>query len=74
MQLSKLITPQVHAIWDQDLLGCVTINTDNGSKPSIISILVTDIVLIFIMLLGLFRLRYHGGGAFRLCQFLWKQV
>jgi hypothetical protein len=57
----------------QDQLTCVTVNTE-GSKPSIVSILVTDIVLISIMLLGLLRLRCHGGGAFGLGKLLWKQV
>jgi hypothetical protein len=57
----------------QDLLTCVTVSTE-GSKPSIVSILVTDSVLISVMLVGLFRLRSHGGGAFRLGKLLWKQV
>ena len=36
--------------------------------------LVTDIVLLLIMLVGLLRLRRHGGGSFSLGQLLWKQV
>jgi len=35
---------------------------------------VTDIVLLFIMLLGLFRLRHDGYGTFGLARLLWKQV
>lgn len=35
---------------------------------------VTDIALLLIMLVGLFRLRCHGGGTFGLAQVLWRQV
>ena len=52
---------------------CAIVDTE-GSKPSIVSILVTDIVLISVMLLGLLRLRCHEDGAFRLSKLLWKQV
>ena len=38
------------------------------------STLVADIVLLSIMLVGLLRLRRHGGGSFALGQLLWKQV
>ena len=36
--------------------------------------LTTDFSLIVIMLVGLFRLRRHGGGWFDLGRLLWKQV
>jgi len=36
--------------------------------------LVTDIALLLIMLVGLLRLRLHGGGTFGLAQLLWRQV
>ena len=39
-----------------------------------ISLLVTDIVLILTMLFGLLRLRRFGGGTFELARLLWKQV
>ena len=35
--------------------------------------LITDISLLFIMLIGLFRLR-RRGGTFPLAQVLWRQV
>lgn len=35
---------------------------------------ITDIALLFIMLVGLHRLRRHGSGAFGLTHLLWKQV
>ena len=35
---------------------------------------VTDIVLLLIMLVGLLRLRRHGGGTFGVTHLLWKQV
>jgi hypothetical protein len=37
------------------------------------SVLATDIALLLIMLLGLFRIRRHTG-AFGLSGFLWRQV
>jgi hypothetical protein len=52
---------------------CVTLNTQ-GNEPNVISTLVTDIVLLLIMLIGLYRLQCHGGGTFRLGRLLWKQV
>ncbi|KAH9985889.1 hypothetical protein BJV74DRAFT_846109 [Russula compacta] len=33
----------------------------------------TSVVLLFVALLGLFRLRRHGGGRFGLVLLLWKQ-
>ena len=41
---------------------------------TIISLAVTDIVLLLIMLVGLLRLRYHGGATFGMTHLLWKQV
>ena len=35
---------------------------------------VTDIALLFIMLVGLHRLCRHGSGTFGLTHLLWKQV
>jgi hypothetical protein len=35
---------------------------------------VTDIFLLLMMLIGLLRLRSHGGGTFGLTQLLWQQV
>jgi len=35
---------------------------------------VTDIILLLIMLVGLFRLRRNRCGTFGLAQLLWKQV
>lgn len=35
---------------------------------------ITDISLLFIMLVGLHRLRRHGSSAFGLTHLLWKQV
>jgi len=35
--------------------------------------LVTDVALLFTMIIGLLRLRKHGGGRFDLGRLLWKQ-
>jgi len=53
--------------------GCVVLNSEKN-KPSIILTLTTDVVLLFIMLVGLLRLLHGGGGSFALGRFLWKQV
>lgn len=36
--------------------------------------LATNIILLLVMLVGLLRLHYRGGGKFGLAQVLWKQV
>lgn len=45
-----------------------------SNKPTLISMLVTDIALLLIMLVGLFRLRNPGGIWLNLGWLLWKQV
>lgn len=44
------------------------------SQPSLISLFVTDCLLLLFMLAGLLRLRRRGGGAFELGRLLWRQV
>ena len=44
------------------------------NKLNIIVILITDIILLLTVLVGLIRLRYHGGGMLGLGSLLWKQV
>jgi hypothetical protein len=44
------------------------------SKPSLISLFVTDCLLLLFMLAGLLRLRRGGGGTFELGRLLWRQV
>jgi hypothetical protein len=53
--------------------GCALTNIEI-SKPSFISLLVTDIVLLLTMLAGLLRLSRRNAGTFELGRFLWKQV
>jgi hypothetical protein len=43
-------------------------------KLAVVTMLAIDIVLVFIMFLGLLRLRRRGGGMFALGRLLWKQV
>jgi hypothetical protein len=52
---------------------CAVLNIQSN-KPTFISILATDIILLLIMLVGLLRLRTPGGGWLDLGQRLWKQV
>jgi len=39
-----------------------------------IAMAITDIALLLIMLVGLFRLRHSGNDMFGLAQVLWRQV
>jgi len=50
--------------------------TSLSNRLTLISLVATDIVLLLMMLVGLFRLRHDGYGSatFGLAQFLWKQV
>jgi hypothetical protein len=50
-----------------------TINILN-MRFSTIAIFVTDITLLLIMLLGLFRLGFHKHGVFDLGHLMWRQV
>jgi len=45
-----------------------------NSTLKIVTTSVTDIALLLITLVGIFRLRSRGGGMFRLAQVLWRQV
>ena len=53
--------------------GCFPTNGEDN-KPTLIAMLATDVILLIIMLVGLFRLRQDGRGAFGLTQLMWKQV
>lgn len=44
------------------------------SQPSLISLFITDCLLLLFMLAGLLRLRRRGGGTFELGRLLWRQV
>jgi hypothetical protein len=48
------------------------LNTEEN-KPNFIVTLTTDMVLLLVMLIGLFRL-LRGSGSFALGYLLWKQV
>lgn len=62
---------QLRYTWTQET--CVALNP-HGSTLNIVSTLVTDVGLLFIMLIGLVRLRSHRSSAFGLGHLLWKQV
>jgi len=63
---------RVRAEWSAFEQNCVVVNPES-SKLNMTTTLANDIVLLLIMLVGLLRLRYHGGGRFRLGSLLWKQ-
>ena len=70
---SGLISLQIRSSWDPELVSCSLPNVKSNTSV-IISMLASDIVLLLIMFVGLFRLRHRGGGTFSLVRLLWKQV
>jgi hypothetical protein len=44
------------------------------NKVALIGMFITDLALVFVMFLGLFRLHSRGGGMLSLGRLLWKQV
>ncbi|KAH9984326.1 hypothetical protein BJV74DRAFT_797194 [Russula compacta] len=66
--------PQLRSVWAVGQNTCVLVNVKKSAlNLTYIFGLVTDIVLLFIMLAGLLRLRRQGGGSFALTRLLWKQ-
>jgi len=63
---------QIRSEWDPYNLACGEPNTESN-KLAITAMPVTDIALLLIMLIGLLRIRYRGGGKFNLGRLLWKQ-
>jgi len=62
---------KLRSSWAPAQNTCYVVNTDT-SKPTILCYLITDIILLLVMLLGLFRLRFEGG-MFGLGRLLWRQ-
>ena len=56
-----------------DQQGCIVYNMETN-KLNIITSLITDVTLLFIVLVGLFRLRLEDGGTFGIGRLLWTQV
>jgi hypothetical protein len=65
--------PQLRFKYVPCRLSCI-VKDPNIVELTFIVTLVTDILLLFIVLLGLFRLGRGGGGSFGLRGLLWKQV
>ncbi|KAF8491223.1 hypothetical protein F5888DRAFT_1075822 [Russula emetica] len=63
---------RMRSSWDPILQECMMLNTEKD-KFSVISILISDIVLLLIVLIGLLRLLHDSGGTFALGRLLWKQ-
>lgn len=54
-------------------MACAPVNIES-TELNMIAMAITDIALLLIMLVGLFRLRHHGHDMFGLAQVLWRQV
>ena len=68
-----LIHRQIRAEWVPAARSC-TISNVEICRNFYINLLITDVILLFIMLAGLLRLRRTDGGSFYLSHLLWKQV
>ncbi|KAH9985896.1 hypothetical protein BJV74DRAFT_549047 [Russula compacta] len=60
------------SVWVPSDAACVTSNI-RSFEIALMGTLTTDLILLFISLLGLFRLRRGGGGRFGISQLLWTQ-
>jgi hypothetical protein len=69
---SCFIHQQIRAEWVPEAKACVITNIEI-CRGFYITLLLTDVILLFIMLAGLLRLR-RGGGTFYISHLLWKQV
>jgi hypothetical protein len=50
------------------------VKTTTSDATAFFTLVITVIALLLIMLFGLIRLGYHGGGTFGVAHLLWKQV
>ena len=64
---------QLRSTWIPIQQTCAETNLPSG-KPNLIAIPVTDISLLLMVLVGLFRMRGEGIGIFGVAQVLWRQV
>ena len=70
---SRLIHLQVRAAWVPGQQSCIAYNIET-TKLDIITTAITTMALLFIVLVGLFRLRLQDGGTFSIGRLLWTQV
>jgi hypothetical protein len=69
----KLIHPQIRSTWVPADSFCSVPYVRTNNK-TIVSMFITDFILLVTMLVGLFRLRRIGAGRFGVGHLLWKQV
>jgi len=66
--------PQIRASWVPAMATCVIDNIE-GTRLTMITTLITDIVLLLIMLIGLLRLGFsERGGVLGMGRLMWRQV
>ena len=65
--------PQIRASWVPAMATCVIDNIE-GTRLTMITTLITDIVLLLIMLIGLLRLGLSERGALGMGRLMWRQV
>ncbi|KAF8497395.1 hypothetical protein F5888DRAFT_279971 [Russula emetica] len=69
-QLAGIV--KIRAVWVPAAKSCTITNVEI-CRGFYINLLVTDVILLFIMLAGLLRLRRGAGGSSYLLHLLWKQ-
>ncbi|KAH9953462.1 hypothetical protein BC827DRAFT_1159247 [Russula dissimulans] len=63
---------RIRSSWNSELVSC-SLPDIMSNISAIISMFASDVVLLLVMFIGLFRLRHCGGGTFGLVRLLWKQ-
>ena len=63
----------MHSVWVSARFNCGVVNPESN-KLTLMSMAITDIILLLTMLVGLLRLRRYCGGTFGLTHLLWTQV
>jgi hypothetical protein len=63
---------RIRSVWSSDATTCTLLNLETN-KPAVISTLATDVVLLSIMIIGLFRMHLETDSVFALGRVLWKQ-
>ncbi|KAH9985895.1 hypothetical protein BJV74DRAFT_886143 [Russula compacta] len=71
-KVAVAIATAVRAAWVPGQQSCIAYNIGT-SELNIIATLITDVALLFIALVGLFRMRLQEGGAFGIGRLLWTQ-
>lgn len=63
---------RIRSAWSPEATTCTLLNLETN-KPAVISTLATDVVLLLVMVIGLFRMHLEVESVFALGRILWNQ-